>query len=59
LLLAALASVKSAVPQWIANVTGLTLGTLVVIILAIPVILELVLIIFSMLSEKKNQKIKK
>jgi hypothetical protein len=59
LALAILPSLKFTVPTWIANITGLALGTLIVIILAIPVAIELLLIIFSILSERNHGKGKK
>ena len=59
LILATLASLKPTTPQWIGNIAGLTLGTFIVIIIAIPVIIELILIVSSILSEKKHRKTKK
>jgi glucan phosphoethanolaminetransferase (alkaline phosphatase superfamily) len=57
--LAVLANFKFVPPGWMIKTVDLTLGTLVVIVLAIPVVIEFILIIFSALSEKKHRKIKR
>jgi len=59
LILAVAASIKQSQPLWVAKATGLTLGTSVVIVLAVPVVIELVLIISSLVSERKRRRNKK
>jgi hypothetical protein len=49
------ASIKFNLPLWVINIAGLTMGTLIIFILAIPVLIELLIIILAIKNDRKQK----
>jgi len=54
LTLAIVASIRATPPTWAQHVIGLSLATFIVLILAVPIVIEFVIVIASIISEKKK-----